>query len=78
MRPATRSVVQRISKHLGGTAGAPADSHRRHFGVLLLFHALADRARQEEKGTATRGDRAVFVTALEDALLGLFRGAPGR
>ncbi|MAG31314.1 MAG: hypothetical protein CL908_10555 [Deltaproteobacteria bacterium] len=74
MRPATRRVVQRIGQSLSAAKSAPGDPYRSHFAILLLFHGLADRARQEEKGAAARRNRAAFARALEEALLGLLRG----
>lgn len=81
MRPATRVVVQRIGASLGkrprekpqalehGDRNTP---YRDRFALLLLFHALADRARQEEAGRKRPGRRAEFVAALARALEGLF------
>ena len=76
MRPATRIAVQRIrqslGKGLGNLESAGEDPHRSRFALLLLFHALADRAQQEEVGRARRADRAAFKTSLSRSIEGLF------
>lgn len=72
MRPATRTLVQRIGRRLGSLNQSAADPYRGRFALLLLFHALADRAQQEETGRARRGDRGDFVSSLSEALTGLF------
>lgn len=74
MRPATRRLVRRIGEQLvaldeGDEGGS---SPRGRFALLLLFHALADRAGEEESGRARRSDRAAFVEALTRAIEGLF------
>ena len=73
MRPATRALVGRIGDHLGALESDGATPHRGRFALLLLFHALADRAGQESSGRARRADRAEFVTALTRSLHGLFQ-----
>ena len=73
MRPATRALVGRIGDHLGALESDGAAPHRGRFALLLLFHALADRAGQESSGRARRADRAEFVTALTRSLHGLFQ-----
>lgn len=72
MRPATRSLVGRIGRHLGALESDADAPHRARFALLLLFHALADRAGQESAGRARRADRAEFVAALTRSLKGLF------
>jgi AcrR family transcriptional regulator len=83
MRPATRTLVQRIGKSLGAlnSKGNPngGDPYRNRFALLLLFHTLADRAREEEGGRIRRGDREEFVRSLGRAIEGLFSvSAPPR
>ncbi len=96
MRPATRTLSQRIGRQLGafgdlggmgdsgGVGGSDAekqptphqplrDKHREGFTILLLFHALADRARLEEKAKASRADRKAFVESLTRSMTGLLR-----
>lgn len=73
MRPATRALVGRIGGHIGALETDEAAPHRSRFALLLLFHALADRADQEASGRARRADRAEFVAALTRALHGLLR-----
>jgi AcrR family transcriptional regulator len=73
MRPATRIVISRIVRVLGGLDDPRPTPYLDRFATLLLFHALADRARQEEAGNATRSDRAPFVAALRQSLIGLIR-----
>ena len=51
-----------------------AGSLPNRFAVLLLFHALADRARLEESGEAERDDRPRFLIALKQALHGIYTG----
>lgn len=72
MRPATRLVVQRISRSLGHLGVSKQDPHRSRFALLLLFHALADRAQQEQLGRARKADRADFKTSLSQSIEGLF------
>lgn len=74
MRPATRSLMQRMGRHLGRIEGEGSDPHRARFALLLLFHALADRASQETSGRARRSDRAEFVAALTRSLRAVFEG----
>jgi len=76
MRPATRTVVQRIGHSLGSLDEGTRDPYRGRFALLLLFHALADRARQEEAGRARRADRSAFVNSLSRSLEGLFAASP--
>ncbi len=72
MRPATRSLIGRIGRHLDELEPtARTTSHRGRFALLLLFHALADRAGQESSGRARRADRAAFVAELSSSLRGL-------
>ena len=73
MRPATKSVISRIGRIIGGLDRPKPTPYLDRFATLLLFHALADRARQEEVGSATRGDRSAFVVALSQSLIGLLR-----
>jgi len=74
MRPATRSLIQRMGHQLGQLNNEGNDPHRGRFALLLLFHALADRASQETSGRARRSDRAEFVAALTRSLRGVFEG----
>ena len=76
MRPATRTVVDRIGESLESLDEGARDPFRGGFALILLFHALADRARQEESGCAKRADRGAFVTSLSRSLEGLFRAPP--
>lgn len=73
MRPATRTVISRIGRLLSGLDRPKPTPYLDRFATLLLFHALADRARQEEVGQATRADRGPFVAALSQSLVGLLR-----
>ena len=59
---------------MGALDDEGADPYRDRFGLLLLFHALADRAEQETAGRVRRGDRAEFVAALSRSLGALFAG----
>lgn len=72
MRPATRSLVARIGRELERLHVDTVDSHRGRFALLLLFHALSDRARREESGAARRADREAFVDSLTRSIEGLF------
>lgn len=72
MRPATRSLVQRIGRHLRPLGDGQADPYRGRFAVLLLFHALADRAEAEQAGRVRRSDRPAFVASLSRSIEGLF------
>lgn len=72
MRPATRSLVSRIGRQLGRIAPEADDRYVGRFGLLLLFHALADRAQQEMIGRARRSDRGVFVDSLAHSIEALF------
>ena len=69
LRPATRSMSRRIRSALGLRAPDPI---RDRFAVLLLFHALADRAAQEEAGVAKKSQRGRFLVKLRQALRGLY------
>jgi AcrR family transcriptional regulator len=73
MRPATRLVISRIGRIIGGLDRPKPTPYLDRFATLLLFHALADRARQEEVGNATRADRSPFIKALSQSLIGLLR-----
>lgn len=84
MRPATRSLSQRIARELGALSngkGTKSDAprqalpekHRNSFTVLLLFHSLADRARHEEKSRISQADRKAFIESLTRALIGVLR-----
>lgn len=84
MRPATRTLSKRIQKELahlsrGNQNNASAtkqslpNEHRNNFATLLLFHSLADRARQEEKNQASQSDQKAFVESLSRAMAGLLR-----
>ncbi len=77
MRPATRTVVQRIGRSLGSLDESALDPYRGRFALLLLFHALADRAEGEESGRAKRADRSAFVASLSRSLVGLFMPSLG-
>ncbi|MEM7410995.1 MAG: TetR family transcriptional regulator [Myxococcota bacterium] len=70
LRPATRELVGYLSRALGTTR---SDPERDRLAVLLVFHALADRARQEEHRRDRRG-RARLVQHLRHVLAGLFDG----
>lgn len=86
MRPATRDLVGRISRHLrrvegdahrdtaADLEGTAENAYRGRFALLLLFHALADRARYEETSRSKRADRSDFVRALSRSIEGLFSG----
>ncbi len=69
MRPATHTMAGRLARAFGTTDGEPLLDR---FAVLLLFGALADRARQEERGEARPGERARFVSALKAAIRGIY------
>jgi AcrR family transcriptional regulator len=71
MRPATRRVAAGIRRRVGFRA---PDAARDRFAILLLFSALADRARQEETKSASSQNRDVFAAQLQRALLGLYAG----
>ena len=72
MRPATQSLVLRIRRHLGALDGERGDPFRDRFALLLLFHALADRARAEETQAARRGARRDFLDSLTRSIEALF------
>ena len=72
MRPATRSLVRRLTAHVGEIDGERSSPHRPRFALLLLFHALADRAEAETGGRARRSERGDFVDALCESLERLF------
>ncbi len=71
MRPATRSLIRRIGTHLGALEDGAEDAYRGRFALLLLFHALADRAAQETARRTKRADRAAFVAGLSRSLAGI-------
>lgn len=72
MRPATRRLVERIARALGAH---PPKAGRTRLVVLLLFHALADRAASEVRDPSTSSTREAFVEELIDAL-GRLYGPP--
>lgn len=72
MRPATRSLVERIGRHMRPLDDGQPDAYRGRFAVLLLFHALADRAEAEQAGRVRRNDRPAFIASLTRAIEGLF------
>jgi AcrR family transcriptional regulator len=71
--PATRSLAKRISAAVGGS---PRDPLRDRFAVLLLFQALAERARDEAAGRPQPKSRRTFTRSLVSALHGLYLGPP--
>lgn len=71
MRPATRLMSSRIGRGLGLVEPDPL---RSRFATLLLFHALADRAEQEESGGDEGGERGPFLARLMDVLYDVFAG----
>jgi hypothetical protein len=73
LHPATRSLARRISATLGKVAPDPL---RDRFAVLLLFQALADRARAEAAGNPQPKSRKAFASSLVRALHGLYVGPP--
>ena len=75
MRPATRLMTSRIGRGLGLRE---LDPLRSRFATLLLFHALADRAEQEESGESDSRDRRPFVASLMQVLADVFAGAAAR
>lgn len=70
--PATRELADRIE-----TVLAPGEPRalRNQFVVLLLFHALAERARAETSEGPVEPDRPHFVAELIAALHGIYAGA---
>lgn len=74
MRPATRVMTSRIQRALAHDAPDPL---RDRLVVLLLFNALADRARQEETGEASRRNRKRFAESLSRAILGIYGARDG-
>ena len=72
MRPATQSLVLRIRRHLVALDGERDDPFRDRFALLLLFHALADRAHAEESSSNRRGARRDFVESLIRSIEALF------
>jgi len=72
LRPATRLLSTRISRSLGWDPER-SDPLADRFVALLLFVALADRAREEVSGQAKKKGRKPFVTGLMRALLGIFQ-----
>lgn len=77
MRPATRSLMRRIGEHIGSidhAPEAPESPHLARFALLLLFHALADRAEAETAGRVRRSERDGFVRALTRSLERLLAG----
>jgi hypothetical protein len=72
LRPATQLMSTRIARALGWGAGE-SEPLADHFVALLLFVALADRAREEATGQASEKDREHFVVGLMRALLAIFQ-----
>ena len=72
MRPATQSLIRRIRRHLGAIDEERGAPFRDRFALLLLFHALADRARAEETQAARRGARRDFLDSLTRSIEALF------
>jgi AcrR family transcriptional regulator len=68
--PATRVMATRISRALEPVR---PDATSQRLVTLLLFHSLADRARQEETDREPSVDRAAFVRKLTRALRALYR-----
>jgi AcrR family transcriptional regulator len=75
LHPATRLMATRIARAL---EHLPEDPVRDRLVALLLFHALADRAQQEEARTRPAASRDRFVRTLSAALEGLYRGSGAR
>jgi AcrR family transcriptional regulator len=70
-RPATRALMRRIHEALGGGGSDPLANR---FVVLLLFSALADRARTPEARRPTPAESEAFERSLVRALAGLLLG----
>jgi AcrR family transcriptional regulator len=73
-RPATRELMRRIRDALGADSSDPIANR---FVVLLLFSALADRARTPGVRSASGKESESFSRSLVRALAGLLRGASG-
>ncbi len=70
--PATRELAARLETVLGDEPRGL----RNQFVVLLLFHALAERARAETADSTPEPPRDAFVAELVAALHGIYAGAP--
>ena len=70
-RPSTRGLMERVGHALAGELPEPVVRARGDLAQLLLFPALAERARREGGRRATRADREFFVAGLMDALVGV-------
>ncbi len=71
--PSTRRLMRLVGRALAGDLPEPVVRSRGDLAQLLLFPALAERARRESGRRATRSDRALFTEGLIDALVGVLR-----
>jgi len=69
--PATRLLMREIDRRVRGDAVGPATSWKPLFVTILLFHALAHQAREEERNGAL--GRGRFVGALLDSMVAMIR-----
>jgi AcrR family transcriptional regulator len=69
--PATHIMLHRIRLALGGGTPAPRRAMRDHLVSLLLFSAMASRARSEERGAAKAEDRLLFASELMGSIIAI-------
>lgn len=71
--PETRRLMTRMGQVLGSVGSAAEVATRSLFATILLFHALAHRARDEEGGVEHVLERDSFAAALVDAIVSMIR-----
>lgn len=77
VNPAAAELVRRVHRELRSRMPASLARTRGELVQLMLFPALAERARREEESRSTRRDRRAFVGALVDAVAGILAAPVG-
>lgn len=77
VHPASAELVARVHRVVGARLPRAVARTRGELVQLMLFPALAERARREEEGSATRRDRRAWVEALVDAVVGILDAPVG-
>jgi AcrR family transcriptional regulator len=77
VQPATGALVARVNRAVGKRLPPSVARTRGELVQLMLFPALAERARREEEKRSSRRDRRAWVEALIDAVVGILAAPVG-